>query len=502
MKKIEIIKNNLLIGVGGKIILMALGFIVPKLYIENYGSEVNGLLSSIAQVFTYLSLLEAGVGTATTQALYNPVAQNDRDRINQIMSAATWFYRRTGMLYGIGVVIFAILYPILVHTSIGSVKVFILIILHGANGVLNYLFQAKYLSMLNAEGKGYVHVGIGTGISIFTTISKMLLISLKVDIVLVFTVYFFIGLLQILLINVYIKRNYKQLSCKVQPDFSSLSQNKSVLIHQISSLVFNNTDVIILTVFCDLKVVSIYTIYHMVISSISALLNILYGSFTPALGLTYNQDRDRFKRYYDLFELGTWIVSFSIMSVAFLLYEPFILLYTAKADINYADQYLPLLFSICQMLSFIRMPGVNAVNIAGHYKLTQGRSIIETVINLTTSIILVNFIGIYGVLFGTIAALFYRTTDFIIYSNRKIVFRNGNVILKRLALNILCSIIVILVLNPYMSRVNTLPTFLAFGFFMTVGITLLHLMVNAIFEIRNPNLRWLNVYINGILRKR
>ena len=58
---------NLVVGILGKILLLILGFLVPKLYIENYGSEINGLLSSIAQVFFYLSLLEAGIGTAATE---------------------------------------------------------------------------------------------------------------------------------------------------------------------------------------------------------------------------------------------------------------------------------------------------------------------------------------------------------------------------------------------------------------------------------------------------
>ena len=161
MQKKRRIFYNLIIGLGGKILLMTLGFFVPKLYIENYGSEINGLLTSIAQVFTYLALLEAGIGTATTQALYEPVAKNDTDGINAIMSAASRFYKRTGTLYGIGVVIFAVVYPLVVPSSLNNMTVVLLIVLSGANGVLNYFFQAKYFSLLNAEGKAYVHVAIG-----------------------------------------------------------------------------------------------------------------------------------------------------------------------------------------------------------------------------------------------------------------------------------------------------------------------------------------------------
>lgn len=87
---------NLIVGMGSKFVLMVLGFIIPKIFIENYGSDVNGLLSSIGQVFAYLNLVEAGIGVATTQALYKAVAKDDWNEISAIMNASSGFYRRTG----------------------------------------------------------------------------------------------------------------------------------------------------------------------------------------------------------------------------------------------------------------------------------------------------------------------------------------------------------------------------------------------------------------------
>lgn len=51
-------------GVISQVVTLLLGIIIPKLMIVSYGSEVNGLLSSIRQVFVYVALLEAGIGTA------------------------------------------------------------------------------------------------------------------------------------------------------------------------------------------------------------------------------------------------------------------------------------------------------------------------------------------------------------------------------------------------------------------------------------------------------
>ena len=72
---------NLLFSAFGQIVTIAFGVILPKLFIVSFGSEVNGLLSSVTQAFVYVNLLEAGVGTATLQALYGPIARKDQHGI-------------------------------------------------------------------------------------------------------------------------------------------------------------------------------------------------------------------------------------------------------------------------------------------------------------------------------------------------------------------------------------------------------------------------------------
>ncbi len=86
-------------------------------------------------------------------------------------------------------------------------------------------------------------------------------------------------------------------------------------------------------------------------------------------------------------------------------------------DAQYVDKYLPLLFVTLNVLMYARRTSSQIINFAGHFKQTQVRSIIESAINLTVSLVLVFKIGVYGVLIGTIVALFYRTNDVIIYAN-------------------------------------------------------------------------------------
>ena len=93
------IKLNFIFGLLAQVISLLVGIIVPRLFIVNYGSEVNGYINSINQIFVYVALLEAGVGSAAVYSLYAPVGSDDKNKINGILSATNKYYTRTGFLY-------------------------------------------------------------------------------------------------------------------------------------------------------------------------------------------------------------------------------------------------------------------------------------------------------------------------------------------------------------------------------------------------------------------
>ena len=48
------------------------GFILPRLILNAFGSNVNGLVNSITQFLGIISFLELGVGAVVQSALYKP----------------------------------------------------------------------------------------------------------------------------------------------------------------------------------------------------------------------------------------------------------------------------------------------------------------------------------------------------------------------------------------------------------------------------------------------
>lgn len=465
-------------GIISQVVTLLLGIIIPKLFIINYGSEVNGLLSSVRQIFVYVALLEAGIGTASLQAMYLPMAKDDRQRVSEIMAATDRYYKRTGVLYGIAVILLSIVYPFVIHTEIAVPIVAGVIFFQGASGVINYFFQGKFAILLRVDGKSYISTNALTIVNVTSKVVQIVLVLVGCDILVVQAAYFLINLTQMLYITWYVKKNYAWLDLKANPDYAALGQSKNVIIHQISGLIFNNTDILILTYFCGLKVVSIYSLYHLIISCVSNIIDTMCSSVEFILGQAFNSDRKHFMKLQETYETYYLGVSFAFFTVALIMLPSFISIYSKGImDVNYVDKYLPYLFVAVNVLTYARRTSSQIINFAGHFKQTQVRSIIESTINLTVSLILVNKIGIYGVLVGTIVALFYRTNDIIIYANCNILGRKPWKTYRRwiqnLALMLVCLFIVKTILpdmnNYFMWTVNAIwVTVICFGIYFVV----------------------------------
>ena len=141
-----------------------------------------------------------------------------------------------------------------------------------------------------------------------------------------------------------------------------------------------------------------------------------------AMGQAYNTDKKKFGVLYNVFETYNMSLTFSLYCIANIFILPFLQLYTeGVSDISYIDKMLPYLFITTYLLSNGRSAAQRVIEYAGHFKLTQNRSVIESIINIVVSLVCVSKFGIYGVLCGTIAALLYRTNDMILYASKRLL---------------------------------------------------------------------------------
>lgn len=453
---------NIVIGIGSQILSITLGIIIPRLFLMSFGSEMNGFLNSITQIFAYFALLEAGVGAATLQALYGPIAKNDGIGISGIMAATDHYYKKTGRLYFAAVIALAIGYPLIVKSDIPIWTMLLIILFNGIPGVISYYFQGKFIILLQAEGKNYINTALTSIASTLISISKIVMLLMGCDILAIQLAYLVINLLKLIVIGVYIRRNYKWLNLEVVPDYQAIGQKNAAFVNQICDLIFRNTDTIILTIFCDLKVVSVYAMYTLLFSMIRTALDYVAQGFSFVMGQTFNRDMKRYIQLHDLYETYRMALIFALYNVALIFIIPFMKLYTSGVtDINYIDYKVAVLFTIFYLMTGARACASDLINYAQHFKKTQSRCIAEAVINLTVSVIAVNLWGIYGVLIGTIVALLYRMNDMLIYANRKILKRSAWPSYKRLMINSVMFIVITMIsgwmpwqLNSYFSIIG------------------------------------------------
>ena len=451
-KTVKKIKLNFIFGLLAQIVSLAVGIIVPRLFIVNYGSEVNGYINSISQIFVYVALLEAGIGSASVSALYAPVGADDKDKINGILSATNKYYNRTAFFYLAIVVALSFVYPLVVESAIPYYLMVGIFLINGGSGVVAYFFHAKYKLLLSVDGRSYVTSAVTSVYQVLLSVGKAVFLLLGFHIFLVQGLYLALGLVQAIIFTVYVKRTYPWLNVKTEPDKAAISKSKNALVHQISGLIFNNTDVLILTFFCNLKVVSVYALYKTLIGLVGTLIHHFTGSISFKMGQTFG-DRARFIKMFDAYETIHISLSFALCTVAYILFLPFLKFYTAGMDANYLLTYMPLLAVLSEVLSFVRLPSQDVITFAGHFKETQWRSVLESAINLSTSLVLVVVfeelwgLGIYGVLIGTVVALLYRTNDVFIYTNKRILGRSPLGVYKTCLINCAVSVLAVVGYN-------------------------------------------------------
>lgn len=475
---------NIIWGVFGQVITIALGIVVPRLVLVSFGSEVNGLLNSITQIYAYFTLFEAGIGTATLQALYKPTADKDKDAVNGILSATSRYYKRVALAYLGAVLIFAIVYPLTVNSSLPKIWIFFIILLNGLGSVINFWVQGKYTLFLSSIGKSYVNTNLGTVSNILTSASKIILLLMGCDVLQLQVVYFVISIIKMLFIYFYIKKNYSWINVKAEPNCSALSQRNSVLIHQISYLIFSNTDVLLITYFFGFKEVSVYSMYLMLFTYINVFATQIYSAFSFRFGQIYHSNVELYKKYHDIFEVYYLSVVFIMFTMGYVFIVPFLSLYTAGVnDVDYLDYKLAFLFFAMNILSSGRNSSVMVINYAGHFKNTIRQTVTEAVINVVCSLVFINVFGIYGVLMGTIAALMYRMIDMVIYSNKKLLNRSSFITFRRWILNLGISFIVIFVTHKI--NINADSYFL-----LILSATIIGIIIFTVFMIINSLLEY------------
>lgn len=414
------------------------GFIVPRLIIGTYGSDINGLVSSITQFLSYITLFEAGVGGVVRAALYKPLADKNTPKLSSIVNATEDFFRKISYIFVVYMALLACFYPLIVNKSFGWGFTASLVAIIGISTFVQYYFGMTYMVFLQADQKRY----ITSLVQIFTIIANAVLVVVfvklgtSIHVLKLGTAIVYI--IRPILLNIYVKKKYG-IDRNSAPDKSAISQRWDGLGHHIAYFVNLNTDVVILTI-CSkitsafsIAEVSVYTVYYSVVMGVQNITSALSTGMEAALGnMLAKDEKDNLREKFDLYEFLSYAVTTFMFTSTGILIVPFVSVYTKGiTDANYIRPAFAYLLVAAYAVYAIRLPYNSLTLAAGHYKQTRNGAFVEAGINVGVSAVLVFFFGIIGVAIGTLAAMTFRTVQYAWYLSKNILVRSFSIFLKR-----------------------------------------------------------------------
>ena len=442
-----------------QIINIIYGFIVPKIIIDNFGSNVNGLISSITQFLAYITLLESGFGPVVKSILYKPIANKDENKIKKILKSSEKFFRKIAYIFLVYIVILCILYPLLVKNDFSYLYTVSLILIIAISTFAEYFFGMTYKLLLQAEQKAYIISIIQIITYILSIISIVVLARINASIQIIKLVAGIIFVLRPILQSYYVRKKYK-INLKDIKDKYEIEQKWDGLAQHIASVIHNNTDIAVLTIFCDLTEVSVYSVYYLIVKGIKSIIQAFTSGIDSLFGdMIAKNEIQNLNKKFNLYEIIYFTITVIIFSSTIVLITPFVSVYTKGiTDANYIRYTFGVLLVISEYIWAIRLPYSSITLAAGHFKETQKGAWVECIANIIISIILVWKYGIIGVTIGTIIAMSIRTIEFIYHTNRYILKRNMFESIKKIILLICETLIIVTICSiiPYFKNINYL----------------------------------------------
>lgn len=419
-----------------QLITLICGFVLPRFFLAYYGSEVNGLVSSITQFLGFISLAECGVGAVVQSALYKPLADKDMQEVSKIVVSSERFFKRIAYILLIYTAVLMVVYPLITLDSFDYLFTLTLIFVISISTFAQYYFGMTYRLLLDADQLGFLQYTIHSVALILNTASCIWLMKAGASVQFVKLTTSLIFLLQPLLLTMIAKRKYR-IDHKIRYAGEPIKQKWNGLAQHIAGVVLVNTDTVVLTLFSTLENVSVYAVYHLVVNGLKQIvvssLNGVRAMFGNMLARGENEELNR---SFDNIEwLIHTLVTF-IFSVTAVLIVPFVRVYTAQiTDTNYIVPPFAYMITLAQAVYCCRLPYYMLVNAAGHYKQTQGSAIFEAVLNIVVSVVLVFHYGLIGVAVGTFVAMAYRTIYLANYLKNNILYRPLSHFLKHLVVD-------------------------------------------------------------------
>lgn len=246
----------------------------------------------------------------------------------------------------------------------------------------------------------------------------------------------------------YVRKNYQYIDYSEFPDESKLNKRWYALYLQILGVIHTGGPIVLATMFTDLKMVSVYTVFNLVTKGVGAVLGIFVSGLAASFGdVIAKREQDTLKRTYDEFELSYYTLISIIYSVTFIMLMPFIRLYTKNiTDISYELPVFGFLMVLNGLLFNVKTPQGMLVISAGLYRETRWQTTMQGSILLGVGIIGGYYYGLVGIVLASIISNIYRDIDLAIYIPKVLLNINPKRTFKRILISF---IMIFIICSPF-----------------------------------------------------
>lgn len=396
-------------GVIKQLVNIVLPFITRTVLLYILGTEYLGLGGLFSSLLSFLALAELGVSNALVYSMYRPIADGDKATIRALLALYQKLYRIIGIIIlSGGLVCIPFLQYFIKGDVPADINLYVLYGLYLLNTVCSYFLFAYRGSLLTAHQRTDVDNLINSVIPLINWCMQMIMLMITRSYY-VYVIFIPISTIVSNFIRLFCaKKMYPDLypEGKVEPELeaSIYKKMRGLLGAKISTTVLHSSDNIVIAAFIGLSMVTIYGNYHYIMNAICAFTGIIYSAICPSLGnsLVTETIEKNYRDFKKLTFVNMWIISWCAVCLL-CLYQPFVKLWAGE------ELLLPFSVVILIVIYFIVYQGRRIVttykDAAGLWWEDRFRPFVMAATNLISNLILVQFIGIWGIIISTILSL-------------------------------------------------------------------------------------------------
>lgn len=396
---------NFITDVVPLVIISILGIYKIKLFIKVFGDETLGLYQLFSQVMVYVALVDGGLSNAVLFSLYKPNAEGDKKKFNALLAGALKSFSLIGIAIFTISLLVSFFVPFLIKDcSFDYWYIILTFLLFSLSNVIGYFF-VPYNCLLEVKEKKYIYNLTNQIGQIVLSVCEIIMLLCGIKFELILVMHSVVKLLSNLAEMYICKKEFPDIKLRQeQKDFSFKKYINSLIFHKINGLVGSNIDTLIISSFMGLKSVAIYSAYNYIVNMLKNILGKIESSMTAIVGNSLAASKKKVYELYKEFDSMLFFIAIVICVPLTLAIDDFINIWY-EGEI--ATSFLTAIsFSSILFIFIVKMDTTLFVSAGGLYKETKLCALTDTIVNLILSLVLVNFLGISGVLIATFISVF------------------------------------------------------------------------------------------------